>query len=184
MPHEVPNEAQKDAQYPLGRLPQLTAEERVPATLERFAASLEGAAAEWRGLVGALTLSDLARTYREGSWTVRQLAHHVAEAHLHGLIRLKAGLITEEYRIQPFHQAQTLLLPDADLPAASALDLLEALNLRWAALLRGVAADQFAREVVHPQEGRHDLWQLVNKHDWHLRHHLAQARSALALESR
>ncbi|WP_245896086.1 DinB family protein [Deinococcus irradiatisoli] len=146
-----------DPQYPLGGLPQLTDAERVPATLERFAASMEQAVADWRGLVGALTLSDLARTYRPGSWTVRQLTHHVAEGHLHGLIRLKAGLTTDGYTIQPFQQAQTLLLPDAELPVADALGLLDSLNRRWAALLRGVPATEFAREVVHPQEGHQDL---------------------------
>lgn len=165
--------------FPLGPLPQLPAAERVPANLERFATSLEAAVAEWRGLVGARTPSELARTYREHSWNVRQLAHHAAEAHLHGLNRLKAGLTQDGYVIQPFDQDAALTLPDADLPVAAALDLLESLNLRWTALLRGVESAQFAREVVHPAEGRQDLWQLVGKHDWHLRHHLAQARLAL-----
>lgn len=165
--------------FPIGPLPQFPAAERVPAGLERLAASLERSVAEWRGLVGARTTSELARTYRENSWNVRQLAHHVAEAHLHGLSRLKAGLTQDGYVIQPFDQDAALILPDTELPVAAALELLESLNLRWLALLRGVESAQFAREIVHPQEGRQDLWQLVGKHDWHLRHHLAQAQLAL-----
>lgn len=165
--------------FPIGPLPQLPVAERVPATLERFAASLEVSVADWRGLVGARTASDLARTYRPESWNVRQLAHHVAEAHLHGLSRLKAGLTQENYVIVPFDQSAALTLPDSNLPVSAALELLEALNLRWLALLRSVESAQFAREIVHPAEGRQDLWQLVTKHDWHLRHHLAQARLAL-----
>ncbi|GAA4020614.1 hypothetical protein GCM10022631_38030 [Deinococcus rubellus] len=165
--------------FPIGPLPQLPAAERVPATLEHFAVSLEQSVADWRGLVGARTTSELARTYREGSWNVRQLAHHAAEAHLHGLSRLKGGLTQDEYIIQPFDQDAAILLPDTGLPVAAALELLESLNLRWLALLRGVESAQFAREIVHPVEGRQDLWQLVTKHDWHLRHHLAQARLAL-----
>ncbi|TSA86768.1 hypothetical protein FNU79_06150 [Deinococcus detaillensis] len=171
---------QPDAsRYPVGPLPQLPDLERVPASLERFAASLESSVAQWRGLVGARNATDLARTYREDSWNVRQLAHHVAEAHLHGLSRLKSGLTQENYVIVPFDQNAALTLPDADLPVSAALELLEAVNLRWVALLRGVSSTEFARSIVHPQEGLQDLWQLVNKHDWHLRHHLAQARLAL-----
>ncbi len=167
--------------FPIGPLPQLPAAERSPATLERFSASLEESVAGWRGLTGARTVSELARTYRPGSWNVRQLAHHAAEAHLHGLVRLKGGLTQDGYVIQPFDQDATILLPDTALPLAPALDLLDALNLRWLALLRGVESARFARQIVHPQEGQQDLWQLVTKHDWHLRHHLAQARAALEL---
>ncbi len=174
-----PHPQDQSAQFPIGPLPQLSAERRRPATLEAFAASLEQAVAEWRGLVGSRTPSDLARTYREGSWNVRQLTHHAAEAHLHGLMRLKAGLTTERSVIQPFDQDQTILLPDADLPVSAALSLLEAINLRWTALLRGVPSHEFERQLVHPQEGPQDLWQLVTKHDWHLQHHLAQAKLAL-----
>lgn len=165
--------------FPIGSLPQLPDTERVPATLEHFAASLEDSVAGWRGLVGARNASDLARTYRPESWNVRQLAHHVAEAHLHGLSRLKAGLTQDNYVIVPFDQNAALTLPDAALPVSAALELLEALNLRWVALLRGVSSAEFARQIVHPQEGPQDLWQLINKHDWHLKHHLAQARLAL-----
>ncbi len=140
---------------------------------------MEEAVAEWRGLVGGLTRPELARTYRPGSWTAGQLAHHAAEAHLHGLMRLKAGLTLDNFVIQPFDQDAALTLPDAALPVSAALDMLDALNLHWTALLRGVESGQFARQVIHPQEGTQDVWQLVAKHDWHLRHHLAQARAAL-----
>ena len=165
--------------YPIGRLPQLPPDQRTPEALKGFAVSIEEAVAEWRGLVGGLTLPELARTYRPGSWTVMQLAHHAAEAHLHGLMRLKAGLTQDSFVIQPFDQDAALMLPDAGLPVSAALELLSVLNLRWTALLRGVGSDQFARRVIHPQEGPQDLWQLVAKHDWHLRHHLAQAWAAL-----
>ena len=165
--------------YPLGPLPQLPAEQRTPEQLEAFASAMQGAVTDWHTLLAGLNAADLARTYRPASWTVLQLAHHVPEAHLHGLIRLKGGLSTPEYVIQPFDQDAALSLPDYDLPVSAALALLDAVNLRWLALLRGVKAEQFDRRITHPQEGSQDLWQLTAKHDWHLRHHLAQARLAL-----
>ncbi|WP_019586426.1 DinB family protein [Deinococcus apachensis] len=163
--------------YPLGPIQDLLGQDA--ATLAEVATRMEGAAREWREVLADLDPEALARTFRPGSWTVGQLAHHTADAHLHGLNRLRYALTTEEYVIQPFDQEAWLTLPDAALPVAVALDLLDAVNAHWIALLRGLRPEQLARRVTHPQEGEQDLWRLVAKHDWHLRHHLAQVRLAL-----
>ncbi len=163
--------------YPIGPIQDLPG--RDAATLAQVALRLEDVAQEWREVLTGLDRTVLARTYRPGGWTVAQLAHHAADAHLHGLNRLRYALTTEHYVIQPFDQEAWLLLPDAALPMGAALDLLDAANLRWGALLRGLDPERFARRVTHPQEGEQDLWRLVAKHDWHLRHHLAQVRLAL-----
>lgn len=168
-----------DLRYPIGPLPQLAAEERVPAGLERLAGSMTQAVQEWRAVLAGVGAADLGRTYREGSWTVQQLAHHTADAHLHGLSRLRYGLTEENFQIQPFAQAEWAQLPDMALPTSVAADLLQALNAHWVALLTGVPAGQFSRVIVHPAEGPQDLWQLAAKHDWHMRHHLAHVRLAL-----
>ena len=148
------------------------------ATLEALATSMTRAVADWQATLRALAPADLTRTYRPDGWTVAQLAHHTADAHLHGLSRLRHGLTQEEFHIQPFDQAAWLTLPDSALPVGVAAQLLEALNAHWVSLLRGVPADRFSRQVVHPAEGRQDLWQLAAKHDWHLRHHLAHVHLA------
>jgi hypothetical protein len=171
--------SQEERRFPIGPIQDLPT--RDAAALSEVAARLERAARDWRGLLSGLDAEALARTYRPGGWTVTQLAHHAADAHVHGLNRLRYGLTTDAYVIQPFAQEAWLALPDAALPVGAALDLLDAVNLRWGALLRGVSPEQFVRRVTHPQEGEQDLWRLVAKHDWHLRHHLAHAR--LALES-
>ncbi|RJF71916.1 hypothetical protein D3875_10430 [Deinococcus cavernae] len=171
-----------DSRYPIGPLPQLPAEQRTSATLEALATSMTQSVEAWRHTLEALAPADLDRTYRPGSWTVHQLAHHTADAHLHGLNRLRYGLTEHEFHIQPFDQSAWLALADGRLPVGVAAQLLEPLNVHWAALLRGTPAEQFGRQVVHPAEGRQDLWQLAVKHDWHLRHHLAHVRLALAGE--
>ncbi|MFC4638015.1 DinB family protein [Deinococcus hohokamensis] len=166
-------------QYPVGRLPQLPDERRVQATLHEMADDMNASVQAWEALLSGRRTDELARTYRPGAWTVQQLAHHTADAHFHGLNRLRNGLTSERYVIQPFNQQAVMALPDYALPVAEALHLLHALDTRWAALLRGVNPSEFARRVVHPAEGEQDLWQLATKHEWHLRHHLAQARVAL-----
>lgn len=174
-----PMTAPADQRFPIGPLQPLPDAERRPETLGAFADAMTGAVEEWRALLAGRSPADLARTYRPGAWTVQQLAHHVADAHLHGLNRLRHGLTEDGFQIQPFGQTEWLRLPDAELPVSDALDLLGAVNRRWTSLLRGLPPERFAREVVHPAEGRQDLWQLAHKHDWHLRHHLAHARLAL-----
>ena len=163
--------------FPIGPITDLPTRNR--EALEAAAARMEGAVQEWRARLTGLGEADLNRPYRPGSWTVQQLAHHTADAHLHGLNRLRFALTTEGYVIQPFDQDAWLTLPDAALPVEAALALLDAANVRWAALLRGVDPTEFSRRVVHPSEGEQDLWRLTAKHDWHLRHHLAHARLAL-----
>lgn len=140
---------------------------------------MQAAALDWHNLLAPLTPQELARTYRPGSFTVSELAHHTADAHLHGLNRLRYALTTPEYVIQPFDQEAWLTLPDATLPVSAALELLDVVNQRWAALLRAVDVAQFDRRITHPAEGPQDLWQLIAKHDWHVAHHLGHARIAL-----
>ncbi|MBB6097975.1 hypothetical protein HNR42_001398 [Deinobacterium chartae] len=166
-----------DRSYPIGKVTDYATRDR--STLEAVAACMEQTAQEWRSTVQSLPDAELNRTYREGSWTMRELVHHAADAHMHGLIRLKYGLVEDGYVIKPMEQQAWLGLADTRLPPQASLDLLEALNLRWGALLRGLDPAELGREVVHPQEGRQDLWRLIAKHDWHLRHHLAHVRLAL-----
>ena len=165
--------------FPLGPIPDLLGRDQ--ATLEAVAARMLTTAQAWRTLLTGLTDTELKRTYRPGSWTVQQLAHHTADAHLHGLMRLSYGLAEQPYTIQPMNQEAWLALPTNAAPVQHALTFLDALNLRWDALLRGTDPRAFDGQILHPEEGPQDLWRLISKHDWHLRHHLAHAQLALGL---
>lgn len=168
-----------DPRFPIGPIQDIA--EHQHAGLEAAAARMEQATRDWRALLTGLSQADLGRTYRPASWTVLQLAHHTADAHLHGLNRLRYALTTPAYVIQPFDQDAWIGLPDAALPVSDALNLLEAANARWVALLGGVDAAQFDRRITHPDDGEQDLWGLIAKHDWHIRHHLAHVRLALGV---
>jgi hypothetical protein len=166
-------------QYPIGPIPTLPSQDR--ATLEAVAARMLEAAQAWRTLLSGLSGADLGRRY-PGSWTVHELAHHAADAHLHGLVRLSYGLAEQPYTIQPMNEQAWLALPTTAAPVQDALTLLDALNLRWKALLLGTDPRALDVQILHPQEGEQTLWRLVAKHDWHLRHHLAHAQLALGQE--
>ncbi|UBV42010.1 DinB family protein [Deinococcus taeanensis] len=170
-----------DPRAPIGPIRDLP---RTPQSLTQVAGRMEDAVRAWRTLLSApdgtpLTGGALlARRPHPQGWSVAQLAHHTADAHVHGLNRLRYALTTPGYVVQPFNQDAWLTLPDAALPVSAALALLDAANVRWAALLRGLDAARLDTHLTHPHEGEQDLWRLVAKHDWHLRHHLAQAQLA------
>ncbi|WP_027482956.1 DinB family protein [Deinococcus pimensis] len=170
--------------YPLGTRPTLAPHERQPDFLARAATSMEATTRAWREAVEHLPAARLGLTYRPGAFTVRELAHHTADSHLHGLIRLKHGLTLDRFTILPFSPDDWVALPTSHLPVETALRLLEAMTAHWAVLLRSVRPDDFNRLIHHPDEGAHDLWQLVAKHEWVVRHHLAHVRLALQTPAR
>ena len=49
--------------------------------------------ADYISLAANLSDTDLTRQYREGSFTVRQLVHHVADMHILHLARLKNAML-------------------------------------------------------------------------------------------
>ncbi|GGL06932.1 DinB family protein [Deinococcus radiotolerans] len=167
-----------DPRAPIGLIPPLP---RTADTPGAVAARMDAVTLAWQDLLTGTPTARLdARPHPHG-WTITQLAHHTADAHAHGLNRLKYALTTPAYTIQPFDQDAWLTLPDATLPVQDALDLLRTTNRRWTTLLRALSPAQLDTSLTHPQEGPQTLWDLTAKHDWHLRHHLAQAQLALGV---
>ncbi len=166
-------------QYPIGRLVLPSPDAPPPALLGSYVAALQGAPAELRALTAALSDEALARRYRPQGWTVRQLVHHLADAHEQGFMRFRWGLTEAEPTILPMNEASWARLPDYQLPVAPSLDVFEGVNTRWLALLAAVQPGELSRRIRHPQEGEQDLWRLLAKHAWHVRHHTAHIRLAL-----
>jgi hypothetical protein len=163
-----------DVRYPTGKfMPKgapLTAEERA-ALVER----IEALPAELRAALRGLDDAQLDTPYREGGWSPRQIAHHVADSHLNAFIRMKLALTEERPTIKPYDQEAWAALPDVSgLPVEHSLAIVDGLHARWAGLLRALATDQFARAVVHPEVGDIDLDFLLQLYGWHGRHHATQ----------
>lgn len=165
-----------DPRYPIGRFQSrdtLTAEER-HSLIDQIAAAPERLRAAVRGL----DERQLDTPYREGGWTVRQVAHHVPDSHLNAYVRLKLALTESEPTIKPYDEARWAALPDSQkVPIETSLQLLEALHVRWVTLLRSLAADDFRRRFKHPEHGLMTLDWLVAMYAWHGRHHVAHITS-------
>lgn len=160
--------------YPIGRFEldsaAISAEDR-----ERYIHSIETLPHRLRAAVAGFTTERWQTPYRPGGWTVHQLVHHIPDSHLNAYTRFKLALTEEEPTIKPYHEAAWAELADtaACKPGVS-LDLLEALHLRWVALLRSLSDDDFARTLRHPEHGRtFTLGQMLAMYGWHSEHHLA-----------
>jgi hypothetical protein len=164
----------EDRRYPIGRfekLDVLTESQRA-----EHSDSIARMPAEFRRLAEELGPARLAKPYREGGWTGLQVAHHVADSHMNAYIRFKWALTEEKPTLKAYDQEAWVRLPDATAPADSALRLLEAVHGKWVSLLRGLGAEDFRKEITHPESGLWTLDALLALYEWHGRHHLAHLR--------
>ena len=161
-----------DLRYPIGafvppqdpdRASRDRAIERIAETPQRLRAAVQG-----------LDEDQLDTPYREGGWTLRQVVHHLPDSHLNAYIRLKLALTEPAPVIKPYDESAWANLADTTaVPIDVSLNLLEALHQRWVSLLRAMTDDDFRREYVHPETGRHALDHLLALYAWHGAHHVA-----------
>ena len=144
--------------------------------------SIETSPSHYRQVVEPLSPTDLTRTYREGSWTIRQLVHHVADMQFLHYLRMKKALTEPDYTVVTLVNmdgwAQT---PDAtDAPVADSLLMLEGVHQRYAYLAKSLTTDQLAITYYHPvRQFTINQVQALAMSAWHVQHHLAHIRLAL-----
>jgi uncharacterized damage-inducible protein DinB len=169
-----------DLRYPIGRFQRphgpLSPEER----RDRIDA-IDSTPARLREAVRGLDDVRLDTPYRPGGWSVRQVVHHLPDSHVNSYVRFKLALTEHEPTIKPYDEKLWAMLDDSrTTPIATSLTLLEALHERWVALLRSMRADDFARRLVHPENGPMTLDQMLALYAWHGPHHVAQIASLRA----
>lgn len=163
-----------DPRYPIGRFapPDGWTEEQIHA----WRRELSEAPALLRAAVAGLDDRQLDTPYRDGGWTVRQVAHHVADSHMNAFCRFKLALTEDNPTIKSYFEARWAELPEArTLPVGPSLMLLDGLHLRWSALLEAMAPTDFERTFFHPEHQKAiPLWRNLALYAWHGRHHTAQ----------
>ena len=166
-----------DLRYPIGRFTPPDAATATAETYARLIDEIERLPRDFRAAVEGLTDAQLDTPYRDGGWTVRQVAHHVPDSHLNAYVRFKLALTEDEPRIKPYEEARWAELPDARLPIAPSLALLDGLHVRWVAVLRAMTPEDFERRAYdHPEMGRVPLRAALGLYAWHGKHHTAHVR--------
>ena len=158
--------------YPIGKMPN-------PASfsqeeLQSWITDIEKLPKQLRDAVQNMLPEQLETTYRPGSWTVRQVIHHVADSHMNALIRLKLALTEDNPTIKPYEEQLWAELPDTKMDIEVSLMLIEKLHLRFVQILRGMTMADFKRTFYHPGLAQNvSLGALASMYSWHGRHHTA-----------
>lgn len=159
--------------YPVGQF--FPPDEISPHQKELWIAELEAFPEQVRARVSQLSQEQLDTPYRPHGWTVRQLVHHLPDSHLNSYVRFRLALTEDAPAIRTYHEELWAELPDAKSgPIEPSLALLEALHLRWTALLKSLTDEQLSRTFIHPEWGSVRLDVALGQYAWHGRHHLAQ----------
>ena len=166
----------EDLSFPIGKF-------RRPASLTDFefgeaVETLAKQPAALRASVRDLTDAQLDTPYREGGWTVRELAHHVPDSHLNMYVRLKLALTEDSPTIKPYDQDAWSKLADTQIvPVATSLQLMEAVQERAVAVLRATTPADRERTLMHPENGLMRIDQLAALYAWHGDHHIAHIQN-------
>ncbi|GAB4074555.1 bacillithiol transferase BstA [Barrientosiimonas marina] len=164
--------------FPIGEL-------QVPETvslehIEEWLNEIKTYTSRLRETAGSLSDEELAKTYREGSWNVRQLVHHIADSQLNMYQRLKMALTDDNPTVPDFDQEKWAVQPDTELPVDSSLNMLEGINERIVALGSRLTEDQLDRAFTLRGKGETTVATKVAKLAWHEEHHLAHIKIALS----
>lgn len=150
----------------------------VPDYSDNVRATLTSAIADapirLKSATDGLTESQLDTLYK--NWTIRQITHHLADSHLHSIIRFKWTLTEDHPTIKAYEEADWVQLADCKQGAIEpALAMYEGLHAKWVQVLESMSAEHYSRTFLHPQSGDSvSLWYAINYYAWHGRHHVAQ----------
>lgn len=167
----------KDLRYPIGTF-------TMPANhdaAQRLAwidalAALPG---ELRAAVQGLGDRELAQSYRDGGWTLRQVVHHLADSHVNAYVRTKLALTEDQPPIKVWDERAWSELADgrhADI--APSLAMFDGAHRRWVECLRALPPAAFARTCFHAERGTLTVDFLLGLYVWHGRHHVAHITTA------
>jgi uncharacterized damage-inducible protein DinB len=165
--------------YPIGRFSR--PEGYTAAGVNAAVHSIDCLPRKLLAVVSNLSRADWERQYRPGSWTIRQVAHHIVDANVNNYTRFKFALTEDNPTIKPYLEERWAELPDSrNGEMRPALDLISAIHSKWVQTLRVMGETEFRRTFFHPVQNRAvPLYEAAALYGWHGEHHLSQIRAAL-----
>ena len=160
-----------DPRYPIGKF---TPPELISSEDRRHAIHLLAEMPEkLREALSGLDDAQLNTPYREGGWTVRQLAHHIADSHMTAFLRVRKALTEDWPVVAGYDEKAFATLADVSAPAEWSLEILESVHARWVMLLQSLTEEQWHRGFKHEERGPMALDYATMLYAWHSQHHLA-----------
>ena len=166
-----------DLRYPIGKYEPVA--NPTPEYIADCIDTIEKLPAAMREAVAGLSEDQLETPYRPDGWTVRQVVHHVGDSHLNSVIRFKWTLTEATPTIKAYNEKDWAETDEvAGTPIEVNLAFLEALHRKWILLLRAMGPEDWKKELIHPETGKHlTLAYMVGMYAWHSKHHVAHITS-------
>lgn len=147
-----------------------------PTELGALIAQIKNFPAELEALLAKYAESQYDTPVQPGEWTIRQIVHHLPDAHMNGFIRMKLVLAENKPILKPYDQDVWASQADMKLPLEPSLLILRGLHARWAELLENVTASDWERGGIHLENGLVTLDRLLHTYAGHGQAHLEQIR--------
>jgi hypothetical protein len=161
-----------DPRYPIGSY--TPDAHPTPESRARHIQEIAALPGKMRAALAGLSPQQLETPYRDGGWSLRQVAHHVPDSHLNAYVRTKLALTENVPTIKPYDEAAWARMKDSEAtPIDVSLALLESIHNRWVTVLQAMKESDFHRKWNHPESGVHDMDWLLGLYSWHGNHHLA-----------
>ncbi|MBW7886746.1 MAG: putative metal-dependent hydrolase [Bacteroidetes bacterium] len=120
-----------------------------------------------------LSEAQLDTPYRDGGWTVRQVVHHLCDAHMNAFLRCKWIVVEDQPAMKTYNQDDWAVTPEYRLNIHGAVALLRGLHERWAFLLDSLTEEQWSRSGKHPERGDVSLDSMLETYSFHGEKHCA-----------
>ena len=154
----------------------MTAEERA-ALLTRYR---DGAAA-FRDAVADAADAELDERPIQGEWTVREIAHHLADSELTSAVRLRRLVAEDAPVIQGYDEmAFVRRLHVTARPIASSIEAAAAARASTLTILLALTEAEWARTGTHSEHGAYSVEGWLREYADHPWDHAEQARRVLA----
>jgi hypothetical protein len=135
---------------------------------------------ELRRLADRIGPARIADAPAPGKWSARDILCHLADCEIVFAFRLRQALSEDHHVIQPFDQdrwARTYRTADAE----AALATFAAVRSWNIALLQGLAPEQLARRLTHPERGEMSFEAVVETMGGHDLNHVKQLETLASM---
>ena len=166
-------------QYPIGPL-------QIPATftekeLKEAVKVLKQFPKQLRALTENLSVEILNTPYREGSWTIKQLVHHISDSHNHSYNRMRWALTENSPLIKAYDQDAFANMEDyKTMPIAWSLKHIEVIHYKIVYIYESLSKEDWKKQWVHPDTKKvMTIEQTAHMYSWHCTHHFTQIKNGL-----
>jgi DinB family protein len=117
----------------------------------------------------------------DGEWTVREIAHHLADSELNSAVRLRRLIAEDEPVLQGYDEATFVRrLHVTERPIASSIDAAEAARASTLTILETLTEAEWTRTGTHAEQGPYSVEAWLEDYARHPWDHAEQARRVRA----